>query len=1101
MSSESKQQQQQMNKILKEKNSKENDLQSANKTIVKLRQGSDEIDLIYKQELDKLNSVYKDLEPKYQRIKSKIQDLEESKVTQTSNILSMFFNLGGDLHNLGVDCFSLSHKIAAEVDPNSAIKTIRQMHKMFYTKDSNPLSNIIKKDNMIENNLNSPNIRLPEEEYYNFDLFKRNFDTIRFYNELYIGKKNSPESQDNQDFTIIDYYGGNSNLSSYKNSVPGSGAFFDEDLPLNYSKVELSSNQRIEILDQLFTNDKVNDVLEVMKLMDIIHSEAENRKSGQEGNNNSNKNSITKMDIIHSEAENRNSGQEGNNNSNKNSNNKDKKEPKSGVIINNTGLKLVDVVIAQITSQSSYKVNNYQNFHHLGNLINNIIRSEKSCYRVFELLKLGSVVYFDLKESNSVSLESVLYLTKGVTGKTKTNNSENNIPSSDNNPNRTYLCVLLRGNKLFLDKKSFPLLLYKVINSRLSLSIKELIESERIHSNYFENFNHASSKAVFFKNTYRDNKQIEESIKLGKFVEDKRQEEVFNVLKDFIRFIGFYEVDTSETYTLVSEICKQEVLDNGNADYLITCLNSNLYSVKMQKNELINEKRLELLSKERKNVFEKSMKQIISNLPSSNNSNNKGNAFLNEALSLASILSSVSFLDSKDYASLCLVNKPLYNNLSLERLKNGLKYGKSDVNSVFKSKSKSLGKHASIYSHCAIVEGRKRVQIWKYIMKGNISLEDLSIKKQYLPPKPRMKRIVNEINIEDSDEINKQEKPDNILYSIIQKGINEDAMKNIVKNNNSSKSTKSQSDRNNKESKEDEVKRLEESPGIHVKASPSQEKKVKKVEDIIYIKENYFSSGYELDFSNKSYYEILKVVNAEAALQQIYDTIYLDVLRTFYNNPNSEDLRKKLFNILKIIAYVTQVSYCQGMNYVGSFLLFLTNGHEEEAFNLFYLLIQGSEYKLLFEDELNVLKKYFYMYERLTEILLPEVSQAFKNNNIQVSFFSSSWFITLFTSNITDKKSIPALLYHILDDFLINGWRTIFKISICLLKVHEERLIEMRYEEMLQFLLNDIYNCWLFKDEFLEESLCLFNSVCLKRGLIQNLEIEYELKRNADPFS
>jgi hypothetical protein len=422
----------------------------------------------------------------------------------------------------------------------------------------------------------------------------------------------------------------------------------------------------------------------------------------------------------------------------------------------------------------------------------------------------------------------------------------------------------------------------------------------------------------------------------------------------------------------------------------------------------------------------------------------------------------------------------MFNHIRKYRFKLALKYGTSDYNLIGK-KLKSNDNKLEIGN----LPNDKRLQIWKYVFRTNLAKEDMEIKKKYLPQKPKVKRIVNEVDLSEEDnKSNKKEKPCSKETSKTDDG------KTNLNDNNTNNSTTSNSNTNSV--KNNKNSGIENKPKISIKENP----KIK--EELVYINEDYFSSGYEFNFSNKPYSEILSVVNKENALQTLYDTIYLDVLRTFYNLNDSEELRKKLFNILKIISYVTKVSYCQGMNYVGGFLLFLTNKKEEEAFNLFYLLVQGTEFRILFEDELFVLKKYFFIYERLTEILLPEISQAFKYNSIQVSFFSSSWFITIFTSIISDQNSIPRILYHIWDDFIYHGWRTVLKIGICLLKIHENKLLAMKYEDMLQFLLNEIYNCWLFKNEFLEDALCLFHSIKIKRGLIQNLEIEYELKKSAD---
>lgn len=126
-------------------------------------------------------------------------------------------------------------------------------------------------------------------------------------------------------------------------------------------------------------------------------------------------------------------------------------------------------------------------------------------------------------------------------------------------------------------------------------------------------------------------------------------------------------------------------------------------------------------------------------------------------------------------------------------------------------------------------------------------------------------------------------------------------------------------------------------------------------------------------------------------------------------------------NILKVVAYKKpNINYCQGMNYIAAFIYQLTN-NEEEAFYFFYAIINNTEYSEIFLDDLSRLKRFFYVFERLIFIYLPELSTYFKNNNILVSYFISPWFITLFTSayQYVNHETQPKVLIKIWDEFLL----------------------------------------------------------------------------------
>lgn len=172
--------------------------------------------------------------------------------------------------------------------------------------------------------------------------------------------------------------------------------------------------------------------------------------------------------------------------------------------------------------------------------------------------------------------------------------------------------------------------------------------------------------------------------------------------------------------------------------------------------------------------------------------------------------------------------------------------------------------------------------------------------------------------------------------------------------------------------------------------------------------------------------------NLEDNLANYIKIIELDVERTFFEN-NIESSRKvrilffyKFFkkaitNILKGIAYlVPKISYYQGMNYIAAFLYQISSS-EEEAFDLMYGLLLNTEYSHLFADDLSKLNRYFYVFDRLVYLYLPELHLCFKSNSITVNYFCSSWFITLFSNSLHYKPDYqsPKIILNIWDDFLI----------------------------------------------------------------------------------
>lgn len=127
-------------------------------------------------------------------------------------------------------------------------------------------------------------------------------------------------------------------------------------------------------------------------------------------------------------------------------------------------------------------------------------------------------------------------------------------------------------------------------------------------------------------------------------------------------------------------------------------------------------------------------------------------------------------------------------------------------------------------------------------------------------------------------------------------------------------------------------------------------------------------------------------------------------------------------NILKAYAKMNpRLNYSQGMNFVAGFL-YLTILPEEFiikkddfkkevvqqaqdqtealAFMILTRVISRFQMENLFNDEIPMLKLMFYQLDRLISIMLPDLHDHFKDESISSSLFSSSFFITVFTSNM-----------------------------------------------------------------------------------------------------
>lgn len=76
---------------------------------------------------------------------------------------------------------------------------------------------------------------------------------------------------------------------------------------------------------------------------------------------------------------------------------------------------------------------------------------------------------------------------------------------------------------------------------------------------------------------------------------------------------------------------------------------------------------------------------------------------------------------------------------------------------------------------------------------------------------------------------------------------------------------------------------------------------------------------------------------------------------------------------------------------------------------------------------------------------------------ISASFYSSSWFITLFTNALKqnidmETGTVNESLLQLWDYFLLSGWKAITKCGLFMLTQERDKLIGMSFEEILGFI-------------------------------------------------
>ena len=223
--------------------------------------------------------------------------------------------------------------------------------------------------------------------------------------------------------------------------------------------------------------------------------------------------------------------------------------------------------------------------------------------------------------------------------------------------------------------------------------------------------------------------------------------------------------------------------------------------------------------------------------------------------------------------------------------------------------------------------------------------------------------------------------------------------------------------------------------------------------------------------------------------------IDLDVKRTTLKD-NQEEGRAAITRILKAFVFIEEkLDYCQGMNYIAAFLYQITQFKEDEAFYLLLGLSKNSNFKDIFIDDMQKLKIFFYILRRLIFLYMPELISYFNSNSVNVRYFASPWMITLFTNFYQYHDGYDSkILVQIWDDFLLHGWKSIFSSILALIKYNYDKLLNLKGDELLTFLINDLSKSAILKNENYEIFEKYKNSYKLKDSIINNLEEEIDLE-------
>ena len=196
------------------------------------------------------------------------------------------------------------------------------------------------------------------------------------------------------------------------------------------------------------------------------------------------------------------------------------------------------------------------------------------------------------------------------------------------------------------------------------------------------------------------------------------------------------------------------------------------------------------------------------------------------------------------------------------------------------------------------------------------------------------------------------------------------------------------------------------------------------------------------------------------------EVIEQDLKRTDFvqKNPEHYNSIKSILNCFLLT--IPNIGYCQGLNCLVSFLYQLLNNDEEKTFYFLCGLEINTDYHIIFEDNFRTLTNYFGVFDEILKINKPEVYYKLKKNNLFANHFTPSWFITLFTQDLSFfEDNSYLLIIFIFEHFMLKGWSAIFNFGYMLIEYIYEKIKEYDKEKLIAYMMNFINEENIFNNE------------------------------------
>ncbi|XBW34672.1 hypothetical protein QEN19_000239 [Hanseniaspora menglaensis] len=183
-----------------------------------------------------------------------------------------------------------------------------------------------------------------------------------------------------------------------------------------------------------------------------------------------------------------------------------------------------------------------------------------------------------------------------------------------------------------------------------------------------------------------------------------------------------------------------------------------------------------------------------------------------------------------------------------------------------------------------------------------------------------------------------------------------------------------------------------------------------------------------------------------------------DIKRTNFITAEKQEMLKNVCTTYS--NYDLELGYTQGLCFIIAPLI-LTLDSEVEAFSLLVKLMHDYDLRSFYINKMPGLMLKLYQFEKIIQEHSPAINEHLASCGILSNMFVSQWLLSFF-----GYKFPYEFVIRIFDIVLLEGLEALLKFAVAVVLKNEEKILSMKFDELLKFLKDDLFNVYALNQAF-----------------------------------